>query len=681
MGAGRHTHTVLVDTTWNGAAFHHRGLHPRDLGAVIFVCNGETMEECLRKNLFGLPRPHIAYVQHIDAGMPLFLFNYDDRSLHGVFAATGKGALSIDPHAWSPNGSAPTKYPCQVRVRLEIQCAPLPEKVFSRVIKENYVSAGRFMFELTRKQMHELVGLFTKGKVASSSKSPVVAPPPLPPPPSNKAPTAWKQVVAAPPPAVLPQAAPPPPPPPAAVKSENLPPPPPGPRAPSPPSSDADQEYIVPAVPTAQLMVQEALQSEDNSTVLDRILEKLKVVDPPEDKNVSASSSSQEIIFGAAMPTDMGSLMLASGGQFDPSVAKAVDKSLRLCSDAVAEMRETEIRLGKTMEELRVKGECLKELDAVRAKNLELANVSISLSGQLQELKAEVAAVKRLATFQALYLIGGSSGEGKDRSVDKFVLRGGELWQAAPLLAPRSCSAAGVLSGKIYVFGGTIGETNVTSTEQYDPEGNVWSVLSKPMVKARAYHGGAVVGSRIFALGGRNDTAFLSETESFDQEVGWMASVPMMERRGAFSPVVVEGSIYAFGGTDGNLYLDSAERFDPREGIWRSLPPMSSKRLWFQSAAWNNKVYVLGGHDGCDYLASVERFDPRAGKWETIKPLAGSRAHGAAAVVDGSICVVAGLDKKHHFVNTIECYGESSSSRVIEVCDLHQRSLFSLGVI
>lgn len=65
-------------------------------------------------NLTGLPYNHITYVQKIDVGLPLFLFNYSDRKLHGIFEAAGPGQMNVDPYAWTSNGSERTSYPAQV---------------------------------------------------------------------------------------------------------------------------------------------------------------------------------------------------------------------------------------------------------------------------------------------------------------------------------------------------------------------------------------------------------------------------------------------------------------------------------------------------------------------------------------------------------------------------------------
>ena len=62
----------------------------------------------------GLPAPHYAYVKNISRGLVLFLFNYSDRTLHGIFEAATPGEMNIDRHAWTEDG-VDTPYPAQVQ--------------------------------------------------------------------------------------------------------------------------------------------------------------------------------------------------------------------------------------------------------------------------------------------------------------------------------------------------------------------------------------------------------------------------------------------------------------------------------------------------------------------------------------------------------------------------------------
>uniref|UniRef100_A0A5B7B450 DCD domain-containing protein n=1 Tax=Davidia involucrata TaxID=16924 RepID=A0A5B7B450_DAVIN len=55
------------------------------VGGYIFVCNNDTMQENLKRQLFGLPPRYRDSVRAITPGLPLFLYNYSTHQLHGIF--------------------------------------------------------------------------------------------------------------------------------------------------------------------------------------------------------------------------------------------------------------------------------------------------------------------------------------------------------------------------------------------------------------------------------------------------------------------------------------------------------------------------------------------------------------------------------------------------------------------
>ncbi|KAF8081131.1 hypothetical protein N665_0903s0012 [Sinapis alba] len=181
MGAGRKTETYKQEDVQNlYGTMSVRKLQKGDLCAVIFGCKFSTIKECYTKNLFGLPGPHMAYIKNIEPGLTLFLFNYSDRTLHGVFEAASEGKFNIDPKAWSHNGKDPSPYPAQVKVRVRVKCEPLVEQTFGPVIADNYKDEKIFWFELDRVQTNKLLRLFkpspnvrepSTSKYASSSSS------------------------------------------------------------------------------------------------------------------------------------------------------------------------------------------------------------------------------------------------------------------------------------------------------------------------------------------------------------------------------------------------------------------------------------------------------------------------------------------------------------------------------
>ncbi|KAK1256636.1 hypothetical protein QJS04_geneDACA024657 [Acorus gramineus] len=155
MGAGRKTQTFTISESVSS-----RGLSIKNLGGVIFGCKQSTMRECLLKQIFGLPSSHGSYVSNIRQGLPLFLFNYTDRKLHGIFEAASNGQLNIDPYCWTENGEEKTPYPAQVRIRISIECKSLDESQFRDVIADNYYTTSHFWFELDHAQVEGLKALF-----------------------------------------------------------------------------------------------------------------------------------------------------------------------------------------------------------------------------------------------------------------------------------------------------------------------------------------------------------------------------------------------------------------------------------------------------------------------------------------------------------------------------------------
>jgi len=73
----------------------------------IFESNTGTHPECLHRELFGAKRNWPLKVRKGDL---CFLFNYDEKLLHGIWEASSDGGTKLVPDAWGGN------YPYQVRI-------------------------------------------------------------------------------------------------------------------------------------------------------------------------------------------------------------------------------------------------------------------------------------------------------------------------------------------------------------------------------------------------------------------------------------------------------------------------------------------------------------------------------------------------------------------------------------
>ncbi|BBN11935.1 hypothetical protein Mp_5g16060 [Marchantia polymorpha subsp. ruderalis] len=141
-----------------------RSLSPQDLGAVIFGCTTTSYNECITNKHFGLPFTQVKYVERIEEGLPIFLFNFSEREMLGIFEAVS-AAVHVDSSASEIHdlNSRPS-FPARVcvRARKDWPIVSLPETIFKEAIIDNYYSYTRFYFELDHKQADELVDLFMR---------------------------------------------------------------------------------------------------------------------------------------------------------------------------------------------------------------------------------------------------------------------------------------------------------------------------------------------------------------------------------------------------------------------------------------------------------------------------------------------------------------------------------------
>ncbi|GER38912.1 DCD (Development and Cell Death) domain protein [Striga asiatica] len=137
------------------------------LGGYIFVCNNDTMQEDLKRQLFGLPPRYRDSVRAITPGLPLFLYNYTTHQLHGIFEATTFGGSNIDPTAWEDKKcKGESRFPAQVRIRVRKLCKPLEEDSFRPVL--HHYDGPKFRLELSIPETLDLLDLCEKAGLQDS---------------------------------------------------------------------------------------------------------------------------------------------------------------------------------------------------------------------------------------------------------------------------------------------------------------------------------------------------------------------------------------------------------------------------------------------------------------------------------------------------------------------------------
>ncbi|WOL14798.1 hypothetical protein Cni_G23579 [Canna indica] len=690
MGAGRKTQTNPPhwpsgfgdgDNSYGSA----RNLRKSDLGGAIFGCKDVTMEECLSKQLFGLPSNHYSFVRNIEQGLPLFLFNYSSRTMHGIFEAASHGQMNIDPYAWTVDGTDRTAFPAQVRVYTKMLCQPLSEKQFKSVIEDNYYTARWFWFELDHAQTNGLMSLFIP--------APAIKEPQFFPSRSSYASalqaTKWKAIESKENPSTIvteiearfttkPRNT---------NRFESL-----GRNGDKLSSSSkasssvndegSDNEGNLSENVQGSHLNAKLLEEDSNIEVseldMERVLKKLR--------EISATSSSLKEY------QDHSSAPSTSNDMYKEHTITSLENEMR--EKTITSDQQANSQLVHVIKALTARTGALEKKQAESDKELQQLRDVIKVSqrtikglqGQVNELECKV---NPSASFggrysqqyvepeQVIYLIGGYNGSCWLSAFDSFSPFSDELMHINSMSAARSYTAAAALDGNIFVMGGGDGNSWYSSVECYSQTKKEW-ILCPNLSSQKGSFGGATLDNKLFAIGGGDGVECLTDVEMFDPILGrWISSPSLLHKRFSTAAVEHNRALYALGGYNGQDYLMSAERFDPREGYWKRLPNMGLKRGCLSAAVLNEKIYAIGGFDGEQMSSSVEALDPRLNKWMTMEPMNVPRGYAAAAVLGDTLFTISGTQSVDNVWDTMECYKEGISWTVCSTKTIGKRCFMS----
>ncbi|XP_039146560.1 kelch-like protein 3 [Dioscorea cayenensis subsp. rotundata] len=713
------------------SAVSHRNLSKSDLGGMIFGCKHHTMAECLSKLLFGLPALHYPYVRNVEPNLPLFLFNYDDRKLYGIYEAACHGVMNIDPHAWTDDGAWKTPFPAQVRIRVKIQCQPLLESQYRKIIERNYYQGQHFWFELDHTQTRGLIALFrpcptntipatiATRRSSSSTASPVAD---------------WKSVVIrghVDTEAAIPKknsdASP-------AVNSNMF------------ASLDFDHEESDCANSSKMSSAGPedivAKEPAPNSEELGKDFVDTPHVDATPDLNVSDQTLPKQqyaderfqneveaVVLKLQTLSAKRSSLLSSSLHSENECSSSLHSETDLVSSvATIDLNED---IGKISEETPIltvednieldhyqgKEEVVQLVKEIKAKSLVLEKKQVESDQEIQRLKDLVKHSERkieqleehlkdletklepsitldeslnkfvdqyFGSDKVIYLIGGYDGVSWLSSLDAFSPSLDILTPLKSMSTARSYASAVALHGSIYAFGG--GESsggNVwhKTVECYNPKYDEWTMCS-PMSTERGNLAGATLNGKIFAIGGGKGSDCYFDVEMFDPALNkWFNSTSMHEKRLALGAAELHGTLYAVGGYNGYSYLQSAERYDPRERYWTRLPNMNSIRACYSLQAFNEKLYAIGGYDGKKMVSSVETFDPRMGSWLMDEPMKFARGYAASVVLDNALLVIGGSLDGDNVTENVESYKDCIGWTNKYTKAITKRCFFSAAVL
>ncbi|PWA89735.1 development/cell death domain, Galactose oxidase, beta-propeller [Artemisia annua] len=595
-----------------------RGLGKKQLGGVIFGANKTTIDECLSKQLFGLPGSHFRYVKKIKPNLPLFLFNYTGRTLHGIFEAASSGQMNIDPFAWISEGSQRTQYPAQVQIRVKLHYEGLTENQFKPIIADNYYTSRHFWFELDHAQTKKLSFLLSNQALADprATLTPTIKP----------------------------------------FEREHL--------------RNIPVETVGTRLNGSKSFPSNLKDIKTYTTLAPRIrpLEKESVCHmPPEfvgghlnsaksfpsgikDITTCKTVNEKELITTRLKDLAQKRNLVASG----PPPSDCKDESDVVMNNTTVEKKEDICY--RVIAQLFEK---VKELMACKSaqsdKIIYLERKIASMEQNLAQAQAETKNLNGICNTieesisdslpdDSILLIGGYDGVSWLSSLDCYSPSQNLTKSLSPMLTERCYAAVSKLDGELFVFGGGTRGQRFNTVESFDPVKNRWT-FCPPLNQKNENLAGATVKDRIYALGGGiNGVDCYSSVEMLDFDVGaWIPTRSMLQKRFALAAAELHGALYAVGGYDGSNYLSSAERFDPRERSWKKIESMTTVRGCPSMVVLNEKLFVLGGYDGNAMASTVEIYDPRRGSWMIGEPMNHPRGFSAAAVAKDCVYIFGGL--------------------------------------
>ncbi len=233
------------------------------------------------------------------------------------------------------------------------------------------------------------------------------------------------------------------------------------------------------------------------------------------------------------------------------------------------------------------------------------------------------------------------------RAVERYDLRTNRWRRVAPLPVALNHAASAAWRGRLYVIGGYRGNRSLSNETRalyrYEPARNRWASLPG-MRTARGALGAAVIGDRLYAVGGQGGGRALATLEIFDLRQNRWRSGPAMRRpREHLGVTAAGGRLYVVAGrAAGEGNFRTFERYDPRTNRWTTLPDLIRERGGNTAAAAGGRIVAIGGEEGAGTIREVEAFDPRTGRWRRLPDMRTPR-HGLGAVgYRGRVYAIAG---------------------------------------
>ncbi len=241
-----------------------------------------------------------------------------------------------------------------------------------------------------------------------------------------------------------------------------------------------------------------------------------------------------------------------------------------------------------------------------------------------------------------------------------------DTWTSkGPPLLHRSSAEAAVINGKLYVVGGCLafpptgGDCRIGITNQlevYDPAVDAWT-LKAPMPTPRAFAPAAVIGGKLYVVGGSPTcppcVPTFATLEVYDPGTDkWTTKMSMPAARENAMAAVIDGKLYVVGGDLitccpfpdlATALRGTLQVYDPATDTWTTKAPMPTARRLGGTGVINGRLHVVGGQSASGFVGTHEVYDPATDTWATEAPMPTGRSGLVADVINSKLYAAGGF--------------------------------------
>jgi N-acetylneuraminic acid mutarotase len=231
------------------------------------------------------------------------------------------------------------------------------------------------------------------------------------------------------------------------------------------------------------------------------------------------------------------------------------------------------------------------------------------------------------------------------------LVKSGTWSRGTPLPAARYAAVGAVVGGKLFIIGG-YGDRALNSVSVYNSSSDIWETRAS-MPTARYSAGAAVMEDRIYVVGGidaANRT--LGTVEIYDPATdAWTVKQPMHDARFAPSIGAINGRLHVAGGGRSNaenpgVPRSTTEIYDPGSDVWTRSDKAMPVALYDSAyGVIDGKLFIAGGWDGSGKTGVLEVYDPASDTWSLRKPMTCARQVPGFGVIKGKLYVAGGWDR------------------------------------